>query len=143
MPQVVVYQQDNGIAAILNPTSEALESMTIEEIAAKDVPAGAAWEIIDSSELPADRTFRDAWTKGSGTVTEDLDKSKEIAHSRRRAKREVEFKPYDDIIMKQIPGADTTAAEASRVEIRTKYETMQNSIDSATSTAEIKTALDV
>jgi hypothetical protein len=32
-----------------------------EWIAAKDVPAGKSFEIVDVSDIPEDRTFRDAW----------------------------------------------------------------------------------
>ena len=34
--------------------------LTLEQICAKDVPTGVPYLIIDSSELPADREFRDA-----------------------------------------------------------------------------------
>lgn len=30
-------------------------------IAAKDVPAGKPFEIVDAADIPADRTFRNAW----------------------------------------------------------------------------------
>ena len=59
----------------------------------------------------------------------------------RRAKRAEEFAPHDNVISKQIPGADAEAAEASRAAIRTKYATMQTGIEAANSTSEIKTAL--
>ena len=36
--------------------------LTIEEIAAKDVPAGTSYQIVDASTVPTDRSFRDAWT---------------------------------------------------------------------------------
>jgi len=58
----IIYNQDNGVVAVIIPSPEALETMTIEEIAAKDVPAGKPYQIIDASELPSDRTFRGAWT---------------------------------------------------------------------------------
>ena len=35
--------------------------LTLEEICVKDVPTGVPYRIIDSSELPADREFRNAW----------------------------------------------------------------------------------
>ena len=35
--------------------------LSLEEICVKDVPTGVPYRIIDSSELPADREFRDAW----------------------------------------------------------------------------------
>jgi hypothetical protein len=73
----------------------------------------------------------------------NLDKAKQIGHDKRRAARAEEFKPHDEVIMKQIPGADATAAEAARAAIRTKYEAMQDDIDAATSPDEIKAALGI
>ena len=49
--QRIIYKTDNGGVAIIIPTAEWLETHTIEECAAKDVPAGAEFkyiEIIDS-----------------------------------------------------------------------------------------------
>jgi hypothetical protein len=57
----IIYPKDDGGVAIVIPTPEALESMTIEEIAAKDVPAGKEFKIVDATDIPTDRTFRDAW----------------------------------------------------------------------------------
>ena len=74
-------------------------------------------------------------------ITINIDKAKTIAHDVRRAARAEEFKPHDEIIMKQIPGADSTAAEAARVAIRTKYTEMQTAIDSASTVDAIKSAM--
>ena len=74
-------------------------------------------------------------------ITINIDKAKTIAHGIRREARTNEFKPYDEVIMKQIPGSDATAAEAARAVIREKYSVMQVSIDSATSVDEIKAVL--
>jgi hypothetical protein len=71
----------------------------------------------------------------------NLNKAKEIGHQMRRAKREEEFAPHDAVIMKQIPGADSAAAEEARQEIRKKYAKIQIEIDAATDTDEIKAAL--
>jgi len=57
----IIYPTDDGGVAIIIPAPEALETMTIEEIAAKDVPAGKPFKIIDTADVPSDRTFRDAW----------------------------------------------------------------------------------
>ena len=61
----IIYPTDEGGVAIVIPAPEALETMTIEEIAAKDVPAGKPYQIVDVSEIPSDRTFRGAWTWAS------------------------------------------------------------------------------
>jgi hypothetical protein len=57
----IIYPNDNGGVSIIVPAPEALETMTIEEIAAKDVPAGKPFKIVDVSDIPSDRTFRNAW----------------------------------------------------------------------------------
>jgi hypothetical protein len=56
----IIYQSDGGVV-ILQPTVEVLLKYTIEEIAAKDVPAGVPYKIIDVADIPTDRTFRNAW----------------------------------------------------------------------------------
>ena len=61
MTQRIIYPTDEGGVSIIIPSPEALETMTIEEIAAKDVPAGVAYKIVDVSDIPEDRTFRNAW----------------------------------------------------------------------------------
>lgn len=75
-------------------------------------------------------------------ITINVDKAKGIAHNMRRAKRAEEFAPHDDLIMKQIPGADAAAAEAARAAIRAKYAAMQDQIDAASTPDEIKAALE-
>ena len=57
----IIYPNDDGGVSIIIPTPEALETRTIEEIAAKDVPAGKSFKIVDVSDIPSDRTFRNAW----------------------------------------------------------------------------------
>jgi len=74
-------------------------------------------------------------------ITINVDKAKDIAHSIRRAARAEEFKPYDDVIMKQIPSADAAAAEQARKDIRAKYALIQDAIDIAATPDEIKAAL--
>ena len=76
-------------------------------------------------------------------ITINLTKAKSIAHDRRRAQRAGEFAPFDEIIAKQIPGADAIAAEAARQEIRDKYAEVQVAIDAAADPDEIKAALEV
>jgi hypothetical protein len=74
-------------------------------------------------------------------ITINIDKAKAIGHDMRRAARAEEFAPYDNIIMKQIPGNSLTEAEAARQSIRDKYEIMQEEIDSSNNVNAIKTAL--
>lgn len=59
----IIYPTPEGGVAILIPAPEWLaeEGNTIEKLAEKDVPAGVEYKIIDTEEVPTDRTFRAAW----------------------------------------------------------------------------------
>lgn len=59
MDKRIIYKNDEGGVSIIVPATEC--GLTIEEIAAKDVPTGKPYKIVDVSEIPSDRTFRDAW----------------------------------------------------------------------------------
>ena len=61
MNQRIIYPNDDGGVSILIPSPEYLAEHTIEELAAKDVPAGTPYKIVDVADIPTDRTFRDAW----------------------------------------------------------------------------------
>jgi len=138
MAKVIIWDDPTTkITKVMRPIG-----ITEEACIKKHLPEGITdYKIVEDSVLPADRTFRNAWRKDGETVKEDLTESKKLAHEKRRYDRLKEFKPYDDIVMKQIPGSDTDTAEAERVKIRAKYATMQTSIDNASDTAAIRTAL--
>jgi len=59
----IIYPTEEGGVAVLIPAPEwlAQEGNTIEALAAKDVPAGKPFKIVDAADIPADRTFRAAW----------------------------------------------------------------------------------
>jgi hypothetical protein len=58
MNQRIIYPTDDGGVAVIIPADCGL---TIHEIAAKDVPKGKPYKIVDVADIPTDRTFRDAW----------------------------------------------------------------------------------
>ena len=72
MNQIVIYKQDTGVVAVIYPTAEALALYSIEAIAQKDVPAGKPYKIIDISEIPTDRTQRNAWTVDDAALTDGV-----------------------------------------------------------------------
>ena len=55
----ILYQTEEGGVAVIIPTDDS--GLTITELAIKDVPAGRPYKIVDVSEVPSDRTFRNAW----------------------------------------------------------------------------------
>ena len=59
MNQRIIYPNDDGGVSVIVPAAEC--GLTIEQIAAKDVPAGKPYKIVDVADIPTDRTFRAAW----------------------------------------------------------------------------------
>ena len=68
----IIYKRTDGGITIIVPTPDALQSMTIEQIAQKDVPTGLKYKIVDKSEISSDRTFRDAWTIDDAELTDGV-----------------------------------------------------------------------
>jgi hypothetical protein len=60
MNQRIIYPTDDGGVAVVVPAPNS--GLTIEQIAAKDVPAGKPFQIVDVSEVPSERLFRAAWS---------------------------------------------------------------------------------
>ena len=59
MNQRIIFPNDEGGVSVIIPAAEC--GLSIEEIAAKDVPEGKPYKIVDVTEIPSDRTFRGAW----------------------------------------------------------------------------------
>jgi hypothetical protein len=57
-PRIIHPTPEGGVAIII-PAPDC--GLTIEQIAAKDVPAGVPFRIVEATDIPSDRTFRNAW----------------------------------------------------------------------------------
>jgi len=65
----IIYQNDDGGVAVLTPADCGL---TIEQIAAKDVPTGKPYKIVDVAEIPTDREWRNEWTVDEADLTDGV-----------------------------------------------------------------------
>ncbi len=54
----IIYPRNGGVAIIVPAAGSGL---TLEQIAAKDVPPNTPYKIVHVNDIPSDRTFRDAW----------------------------------------------------------------------------------
>ena len=52
----IIYAHETGIS-VITPTGD----LSVEETALKDVPSGVKYKVIDASDLPENRDFRNAW----------------------------------------------------------------------------------
>ena len=74
MTQIIIHTNSNGGVSVTVPTGE----LHINEVLAKDCPAGAI--IVEDSTLPqgADAQFFDAWELANGQVSVNFEKAKAI-----------------------------------------------------------------
>lgn len=125
----IVYTLSGNVHIIV-PCAE----FTAEQCA-NAVPAGVPYEIVDASEIPADRTFRNAWKRDASSLSVDILKAKDISHNKRRARRAEEFATLD--VQATIP-AQASQAETARQSIRDKYAAIQDQIESSTTAEQLK-----
>jgi hypothetical protein len=69
MDQRIIYQNDEGGVAVIIPCDCGL---TIEQIAAKDVPTGKAYKIVDVADIPTDRQWRNEWAVDEADLTDGV-----------------------------------------------------------------------
>ena len=55
-----IYNNDEGGISIVIPTDNC--GLTLEQIKDKDCPNGKTVYTVNKSEIPTDRSFRNAWT---------------------------------------------------------------------------------
>jgi len=78
MTQVIIFNQDNGIPAVVMPTQEALDAHGIMAIAIKDVPNGKKFKIMNIGALPQG-VDQEAWRMDEALLTDGVGgKSNEI-----------------------------------------------------------------
>ena len=69
MDKRIIYKNDDGTIGIIIPANCGL---TVEQIAQKDVPTGKSYKIVNVSEVPSDREFRNAWTIDDAELTDGV-----------------------------------------------------------------------
>ena len=113
MSQAIIFTNDNGGVSVCIPTGE----ISIEAVQAKDTPKGSL--IVNTSDLPTDNDFFDAWELLDGKVEVNLAKATEITKKRLRAEREPLLAAQDVAFQRALEtGADTSAIVAEKQRLR-------------------------
>tara|TARA_R110001592_G_scaffold308253_1_gene582255 strand:- start:309 stop:500 length:192 start_codon:yes stop_codon:yes gene_type:complete len=50
----IIYETTGGVVSVIVPSADVNDCI-------KDVPTGAKYKIVEDSEVPSDRSFRNAW----------------------------------------------------------------------------------
>ena len=132
MSKVIIYSNESGGMAVCVPTGE----LPIEQVQAKDIPAGIQSFIVDRSTLPqAEDDFYDAWQQTNGVVTINLDRAKEITKKRLRFARTSLLAAQDILFQRALEtGSDTTAIVAEKQRLRN----ITNLVDDCTTTSQLR-----
>lgn len=126
----IIYPTADGGVAVMIPTEEC--GLTIEAIAAKDVPAGTPFKIVEDADIPSDRTWRNAWLSD---LTVDFPKAQALTKDRLRTDRKPLLDAQDVLFQRALEtGTNATAifAEKQRLRDVTKL------VDIATTLEELK-----
>ena len=142
----IIFDYEGNIS-VMTPSSEALQIMTIEQIAEKDLPVGVStYSIVEDSVVPTDRSFRNSWvgvgigTTG-GTITEDMSKAKELHKTNIRRARADKFTALDIEYQRATEtSADTSAIVAKKQALRDAP--AASGIATASNTTELKAQWD-
>lgn len=132
MRNVIIYTNERGGVSVCTPSGE----LPIEQVQARDTPAGIDSYIVRSDRLPeADADFFDAWEQRQGVVSVNLDKAREITKARLRAEREPLLAAQDVAFQRALEtGADTAAIVAEKQRLRD----LPTLADACTSTAQLR-----
>jgi hypothetical protein len=68
--QRIIYKTDDGGVAVIVPNLYC--GLTIEQIAAKDVPTGKPYKIVDAADIPTDRSTRALWDVNEAALTDGV-----------------------------------------------------------------------
>lgn len=141
----IIYQNSDGGCSVVIPASDS--GLTLEEAIAKSVPAGTPYKVVQDSEIPVDRTYRNAWVPNlvGGKVTHDMSKAREIHKDIMRRVRQPLLEQLDVAVLRAIEqGAagkqDREAAMAKKIVLRDV--TADARIEAANTVEELKAAWD-
>ncbi len=78
MAQLIIFTNDQGTTTVVYPAPNC--GLTIQEIAAKDIPQGTPHAIVDESVVPTDHTYFNAFEADlqAGMVSVNMPKAREI-----------------------------------------------------------------
>lgn len=66
----IIYRNDNGGISVITPANDVMNHDVLHFIAAKDVPTGKPYKIIDVADLPKSREQRDYWDVNKSDLTD-------------------------------------------------------------------------
>ena len=133
MSKRIIYTNSDGGFSVIIPAPDA--NLSIEQIAAKDVPPNTEYKIVDVSEIPKDREFRTAWQQLDDKIEINFDKAKEITKKRLREERKSLLAQQDVEFLKAI---ETDSDKSEIIKEKKRLRDITKLVDSVTCLEELK-----
>lgn len=140
MEKRIVFKNQDGSIGVIIPGKKT--SLSIEQIALKDVPQGASYKIVDASEIPQKDEYRGSWEVDNDfKIKFNMNKAKELHKEKLRKLREPKLAALDIEYQKADEEGDNNrkkdiAAKKKKLRDATKH----SAIDAAQSIEELKLA---
>lgn len=112
MERVLFTLPGDDTLYVLTPVLKS--GLTLEQIIDKDIPADATVQVVDSTDLPPSRVFRNAWMMGTKGVDIHRGKAEDITKNRLRAERAVVLAELDVEVIKAVEAGKPTADLAAQ-----------------------------
>jgi hypothetical protein len=130
----IIYTRPDGGLSVVHPVE------SLPEVIARLPKDATNVQVIEDSELPKDRTFRNAWKSTNGFIEHDMEKCREIHREKLRRLRKPKLEAADvEFIRALEQGLPTPEIAARKQALRDV--TADPAIESATSPEELKSVI--
>jgi hypothetical protein len=133
MQKIIYPTLEDGVAVIV-PSAEYLAGHSIEELAEKDVPDGKPYKIVEDSDIPSDRTFRNAW-ENYEEINVNFSKARTITKERLRQERKPLLEEQDILFIRAV---ENSQDKSEIVTEKQRLRDITQLADSATTLDELK-----
>lgn len=114
MTKRIIYENNDGSVSIVIPAIE-----DIDAVVKKSIPEGISYEILEDTDIPSDRTFRNAWVKNGKGIRIDMPLARLIHMTSIRKVRAEELIKTDQELLRAIEnGEDTVQIKEKRQKLR-------------------------
>lgn len=102
MPKRIIFEENGQLKVVIPAPDFISRGGTLSDIIAKVIPQGISHQIIDTTNVLSDRTFRNAWKAGTEKIEVDMPKARLIHMESIRKERNKELEASDKELAKEL-----------------------------------------
>lgn len=141
MSKVIAYGRPDGGVSIVHPVyalqADETEEAFLARVAAKAVPEGTPYKILERAQIPDDRFFRNAWALAGEKFEVPIERAREVAKAHIRPGRDEILNKLDKLKEKASEQGDHEKV-ARIISEKQRLRDLPASLDSLTTLKELK-----